>query len=196
MENPSTTPPSAITSNDRVLLCYAVLDESVGYTAGHGLFFVDGKERQGSLPGDLPRQGLAEFSRCRTSKRHTSKDYLAPHRLPGTPLALLFDAAARIQVVFACHPHGVLVYFGPRQDITLGEAGEGSITAELGLVEGRVVFLEFHRETGSILRVLVFLNANPLHLLAFTFTDQKVIRICVNFSVSIQSNLDENLSKT
>src|SRR6266850_554951 len=67
MENPSTTPPSAITSN--------------------GLFFVDGKERQGSLPGDLPRQGLAAFSRCRTSKRHTSKDYLAPHRLPGTPLA-------------------------------------------------------------------------------------------------------------
>ena|SRR6266850_1211090 len=44
MKNPSTTPPPAITSNDRVLLCYAVLDESVGYTAGHGLFFVDGKE--------------------------------------------------------------------------------------------------------------------------------------------------------
>lgn len=40
----STTPPSAITTNDRALLHYAVLDESVGYAAGHGLFFVDGKE--------------------------------------------------------------------------------------------------------------------------------------------------------
>jgi len=44
MEEPSTTPPQKITRNDRALLCYAVLNESVGYTAGHGLFFVDGKE--------------------------------------------------------------------------------------------------------------------------------------------------------
>jgi hypothetical protein len=44
MENPSIPPPHKITSNDSVLLCYALLDESVGYTAGHGLFFVDGKE--------------------------------------------------------------------------------------------------------------------------------------------------------
>jgi hypothetical protein len=44
VEKPSTNPPPAITCNDRVLLHYAVLDESVGYTAGHGLFFVDGKE--------------------------------------------------------------------------------------------------------------------------------------------------------
>jgi hypothetical protein len=44
MENPSITPPPRITRNDRALLYYAVLDESVGYRLGHGLFFVDGKE--------------------------------------------------------------------------------------------------------------------------------------------------------
>jgi len=44
MENPSSTPPPVISCNDRVLLYYAMLDEAVGYTAGHGLFFVDGKE--------------------------------------------------------------------------------------------------------------------------------------------------------
>ena len=37
-------PPRTITLNDAALLCYAVLDERVGYTVGHGLFFVDGKE--------------------------------------------------------------------------------------------------------------------------------------------------------
>jgi hypothetical protein len=40
----SNPPPPVICINDRVLLHYAVLDESVGYRAGHGLFFVDGKE--------------------------------------------------------------------------------------------------------------------------------------------------------
>lgn len=44
MENPPTIPPQKITRNDSVLLSYAMLDESVGYTVGHGLFFVDGKE--------------------------------------------------------------------------------------------------------------------------------------------------------
>jgi len=44
MVNPTPRPPRRITLNDSQLLCYAVLDESVGYTAGHGLFFVDGKE--------------------------------------------------------------------------------------------------------------------------------------------------------
>jgi hypothetical protein len=44
MESSSNVPPPVICFNDRVLLQYAVLDESVGYTAGHGLFFVDGKE--------------------------------------------------------------------------------------------------------------------------------------------------------
>ena len=44
MENPSAKPPRTITLNDSALLCYALLDESVGYTVGHGLFFVDGKE--------------------------------------------------------------------------------------------------------------------------------------------------------
>jgi len=38
------SPPLTITLNDAVLLCYAVLDDSVGYIVGHGLFFVDGKE--------------------------------------------------------------------------------------------------------------------------------------------------------
>ena len=37
-------PPRKITRNDRALVCYALLDESVSYTAGHGLFFVEGKE--------------------------------------------------------------------------------------------------------------------------------------------------------
>jgi len=40
----SDPPPPFICMNDRVLLYYAVLDESVGYRAGHRLFFVDGKE--------------------------------------------------------------------------------------------------------------------------------------------------------
>jgi hypothetical protein len=38
------TPPPVIAENDRVLLWYAWLDGSVGYTEGHGLFFVGGKE--------------------------------------------------------------------------------------------------------------------------------------------------------
>jgi hypothetical protein len=44
MEVPSNTPPQIICLNDRLLLQYAVLDESVGYTAEHGLFFVGGKQ--------------------------------------------------------------------------------------------------------------------------------------------------------
>jgi hypothetical protein len=44
MENPLTTPPPKITLNDGAFLSYAVLDELVGYTVGHGLFFVDGKD--------------------------------------------------------------------------------------------------------------------------------------------------------
>jgi hypothetical protein len=38
------SPPHKFTSNDDVLICHAVFDESVGYRVGHGLFFVDGKE--------------------------------------------------------------------------------------------------------------------------------------------------------
>ncbi len=37
-------PPQTITLDDAALICYAVLDDRVGYTVGHGLFFVDGKE--------------------------------------------------------------------------------------------------------------------------------------------------------
>jgi len=44
MLNPRKTPPPIITDNDRFLVCYAWLDDSVGYTKGHGLFFVDAKE--------------------------------------------------------------------------------------------------------------------------------------------------------
>jgi len=46
-------------------------------------------------------------------------------------IGLLFDAAARIQVGFAFYPYCVLVYFGPRQDITSGQTRNGSVTAEL-----------------------------------------------------------------
>jgi hypothetical protein len=49
-------------------------------------------------------------------------------------IALLLDATARIQLLSA-YPYDVVVYFGPGQDIALGEAGDGSVTAELGLVE-------------------------------------------------------------
>jgi hypothetical protein len=38
------TPPPLICVNDRVLLHYAVLTNSVQFNAGHGLFFVAGKE--------------------------------------------------------------------------------------------------------------------------------------------------------
>jgi ClpX C4-type zinc finger protein len=44
MEQPSSMPPPIITVNDRVLLHYAILNDSVGYNSGHGLMFVDGKE--------------------------------------------------------------------------------------------------------------------------------------------------------
>lgn len=44
MENSPNIPPPIICLNDRLLLHYAVLDESVGYTVGHGLFFAGGKE--------------------------------------------------------------------------------------------------------------------------------------------------------
>ena len=37
-------PPRRITLADSHVVCYAVLDETVGYTSGHGLFFVDGEE--------------------------------------------------------------------------------------------------------------------------------------------------------
>jgi hypothetical protein len=43
-EPPSNPPPPIISGSDRVVLHYAVLDESVGYRANHGLFFVNGKE--------------------------------------------------------------------------------------------------------------------------------------------------------
>jgi hypothetical protein len=43
IEQPS-TPPPIICVNDRVLLQYAVLNDSVGFNAGHGLMFVGEKE--------------------------------------------------------------------------------------------------------------------------------------------------------
>ena len=53
MENRPPNPPPIITLNDSALLCYAVLDESVGYKVNHGLFFVDGKEI-----GKVPRLAI------------------------------------------------------------------------------------------------------------------------------------------
>jgi hypothetical protein len=44
VKNHPNGPPRKITADDGAVICYAVLDESVGYVAGHGLFFVDGKE--------------------------------------------------------------------------------------------------------------------------------------------------------
>jgi hypothetical protein len=44
MKPPSSTPPPIITVNDRVLLHYAILDDSVGYKSGHRSVFVDGQE--------------------------------------------------------------------------------------------------------------------------------------------------------
>ena len=44
MEQVPFTPPPMICVNDRVLLHYAVLNESVGYNSGHGLMFVGAKE--------------------------------------------------------------------------------------------------------------------------------------------------------
>lgn len=44
MTGPSRTPPPIICVNDRVLLEYALLDDSISPRAGHGLLFVDGKE--------------------------------------------------------------------------------------------------------------------------------------------------------
>ena len=43
IEQPS-TPPPIICINDRVLLQYAILNDSVGFNYGHGLMFVGGKE--------------------------------------------------------------------------------------------------------------------------------------------------------
>lgn len=53
MQNPR--PPQKITLNDAALLYYVELDESVGYTEGHGLFFVDGKEI-----GKVPRLAICK----------------------------------------------------------------------------------------------------------------------------------------
>ena len=44
MGNQYSTPPPIICVNDRVLLHYAVLNDTVGYNAGHGLMFVGEKE--------------------------------------------------------------------------------------------------------------------------------------------------------
>ena len=48
-------PPQTITLNDAALICYAVLDDRVGFTVGHGLFFVDGKEI-----GRVPRLAICK----------------------------------------------------------------------------------------------------------------------------------------
>jgi hypothetical protein len=55
MEQSTSPPPPIIAVNDRVLLWYAVLDESVGYSSGHGLMYVDGKEM-----GEVPCLAICE----------------------------------------------------------------------------------------------------------------------------------------
>ena len=44
IEEPASTPPPIICVDDRALLQYAVLNDSVGYNSGHGLMFVGGRE--------------------------------------------------------------------------------------------------------------------------------------------------------
>ena len=44
MKQQPSEPPPIITVNDRLLLHFAVLNDSVGFNSGHGLMFVDGKE--------------------------------------------------------------------------------------------------------------------------------------------------------
>jgi len=44
MEQPTSLPPPVITVNDRFLLHYAILSDSVGFNAGHRLMFRDGVE--------------------------------------------------------------------------------------------------------------------------------------------------------
>jgi hypothetical protein len=46
---PSTTPPQRMTLNDKILVWYAVLDDSIGYAEGHKSLFVDG-EPVGKVP--------------------------------------------------------------------------------------------------------------------------------------------------
>jgi hypothetical protein len=44
MEQPTSPPPPVIIVNDRLLLHYAILNDSVGFNAGHRLMFRDGVE--------------------------------------------------------------------------------------------------------------------------------------------------------
>jgi hypothetical protein len=55
LKQPSPAPPPIITVNDRVLLHYAVLDDSVGYNSGLGLQFVGEKEI-----GRVPRLAICQ----------------------------------------------------------------------------------------------------------------------------------------
>ena len=71
MENPLATPPPKITLNDSALLSYAVLDESVGYTVGHGLFFVDGRRLAKFRASQFAETGIRRLLRC-TIQAHDS----------------------------------------------------------------------------------------------------------------------------
>ena len=94
-------------------------------------------------PGSLPQVGIGgakmpveigEFAMPDIEKAHIQGLPCAA-QIAGHSFGLLFDAPARIQVVFACNPDGVVVYLRPGQDTALGKTGNGSITTELGLVE-------------------------------------------------------------
>ena len=77
---------------------------------------------------------IREFAMPDIEKAHIQRLPCAA-QIAGHSFGLLFDAAARIQVVFACNPYGVVVYLRPGHDIALGKTGNGSLTTELGLVE-------------------------------------------------------------
>ena len=61
MKDFSPGPPPAL-MQERVLQ-YAILDESVGYNAGHGLFFADGKEL-----GKVPRLAISQKVRANRNR--------------------------------------------------------------------------------------------------------------------------------
>jgi hypothetical protein len=124
MEKPS-TPPPMICVNDRLLLQYAVLTDSVGFTAGHGLFFVDGKEigrvpylaicedRESEEPtlyfcgDDWSPIGIAPCASIEAAKRKAERIYpgtstVGSRRisLRKTPIALLMRSGRPSDAVF------------------------------------------------------------------------------------------------
>jgi hypothetical protein len=93
MEHSPSPPPPIICVNDRILLHYAVLDDSVGLNSGHGLMFVGYKEI-GKVPclaicqdkdspqftlyycdSDWSPIGIAGYDSVAAAKRRTERIY-------------------------------------------------------------------------------------------------------------------------